>query len=106
MDVYSNITAGLESKQQEDEKLYNRGITLEEIEGAIARLKSGKSPGPDAFPTDLFIQAVDMMRSALHKLRSMSWEEGKLPEIWKSADVKSYGRHESPTTTPQTHIDQ
>ena len=40
------------------------------------------------FPTDLFIQAGDASRSVLHRLLSMSWEEGKLPEIWKSADVK------------------
>ena len=88
MGEYSDIAAELDSKQEEGKEIYNRDITLEEVEGAIARLKSGKSPGPDLFTTDLFIQAGDMMRSALHKLLSMSWEEGELPEIWKSADVK------------------
>ena len=88
MGEYSDIAAELDSKQEEDKEIYNRDITLEEVEGAIARLKSGKSPGPDLFTTDLFIQAGDMMRSALHKLLSMSWEEGELPEIWRSADVK------------------
>ena len=28
------------------------------------------------------------MRAAIHKLFSMSWDEGLLPEAWKSADVK------------------
>ena len=87
MGEYGNVTAELNSEQGEDNELYNRSITLEEVEGAIARLKPGKSPGPD-FPTDLFIQAGDIMRSAQHKLLSMPWEKGKLPEIWKSADVK------------------
>ena len=88
MGEYSDITSELNSEQLEGEEIYNRNITLEEVEGAIARLKPGKSPGPDMFPTDLFIQAGDTLRSALHRLLSMSWKEGKLPEIWKSADVK------------------
>ena len=45
-------------------KIYTRNITLEEVEGVIARSKTGKSPGPDMFPTDLFIQAGDTLRSA------------------------------------------
>ena len=107
MGEYSDIAAELDSKQEEDKDkgIYNRDITLEEVEGAIARLKSGKSPGPDLFTRDLFIQAGDLMRSALHKLLSMSWEEGELPEIWKSADVKFLRKQESLTTIPQFPID-
>ena len=71
-----------------DEELYNRDITLDEVEGAISRLKKGKAPGPDMYPTDLFIQGGDNLRSAIHTLFSMSWKEGALPEMWKSADVK------------------
>ena len=89
MESYNNILTELDSECPEgNEELYNRSITLEEAEDAISRLKPGKAPGPDMFPTDLFIQAGDVMRSALHKLFSMSWEEGLLPEMRKSADVK------------------
>ena len=82
-------TLSMEDVQDDDhEELYNRDITLEEVEGAISRLKSGKAPGPDMYPTDLFIQDDDNMRSAIHRLFSISWKECVLPEMWKSLDVK------------------
>ena len=61
---------------------------FEEIEWAIAKLRPGKAPGPDTFPTDLFIQAGDTMRAAIHRLFSLSWKEGLLPDMWKTAEVK------------------
>ena len=91
MGEYSDITKELNSEQLEGEEIYNRNITLEEVEGDIARLKPGKSPGPDMFPTDLFIQPGYTLRSALHRLLSMSWEEGK------NARNMEVGRHEIPT---------
>ena len=86
MSDYTDIVSTMSTEG--DEELYNRDITLDEVEGAISRLKKGKAPGPDMYPTDLFIQGGDNLRSAIHTLFSMSWKEGALPEMWKSADVK------------------
>ena len=86
MSSYRDIIADF--NVEGEDKIFNRDITLEEVEGAISKLKTGKAAGPDTFPPDLFIQAGDNMRTAIHRLFSMSWDEGLLPEAWKSADVK------------------
>ena len=78
MASFTDITTKLRTE------LYNRGISLDEVEG----MKTGKASGPNVYPTDLFIQAGDTIRSAIHRLFSMSWKESALPEMWKSADVK------------------
>lgn len=42
MSSYTDIIFTLNT--EDDEELYNRDITLEEVEGAISRLKRGKAP--------------------------------------------------------------
>ena len=59
-----------------DEQIYYRDITLEEVEGVISKLKSGKAGGPDIFPPDIFIQSGDNMRTVIHRLFGRSWDEG------------------------------
>ena len=54
MESYANITAELSAGKADNEEVYNRNISLEEVEVAILRLKLGEAPGPNTFPTDLF----------------------------------------------------
>ena len=75
-------------EEQKEEAPTNIDIMFEVVERAIAKLRSGKAPGPDTFPTDLFIQAGDTTRVAIRRLFSLSWKEGLLPDMWKTAEVK------------------
>ena len=65
MNSYQAIisTAG----EQKEEETINIDIMIEEVDWAIAKLRPGKAPGPDTFPTDLFIQAGDTVRAAIHR---------------------------------------
>ena len=72
----------------DDDTAYNSLFTLEEVKAAISKLKKRKAPGPDSFPPEIFIYAGDYMREAILLLFSLSWSEGLLPDIWKSADIK------------------
>ena len=72
----------------DDDRAYNAPFTLGEVEAAISKLKKGKAPGPDSYPPEIFIYAGDYMREAILVLFSLSWSEGVLPDIWKSADIK------------------
>ena len=67
----------------DNDAAYNSLFTLEEVEATISKLKKGKAPGPE-----IFIYAGDYMREAILLLFSLSWSEGLLPDIWKSADIK------------------
>ena len=86
MSSYRDIVTDINANG--DEQIYYRDITLEEVEGVISKLKSGKAGGPDTLPPDIFIQSGDNMRTAIHMLFCRSWDEGLLPKVWKSADVK------------------
>ena len=54
MASYANITAELSAGNADHEEVYNRSISLEEVEVAILWLKLGEAPGPNTFPTDQF----------------------------------------------------
>ena len=75
-------------EEQKKEETINIDIMFEDVERAIAKLRPGKAPGPDTFPTDLFIQAGDTTRAAIRRLFSLSWKEALLPDMWKTAEVK------------------
>ena len=62
---YTDIISTL--RTEDDKELYNRYITLDEVEEAISRLKSRKTPTLDMYPTDLFIQGGENMRAAIHR---------------------------------------
>ena len=72
----------------DDDAAYNSHFTLGEVEAAISKLKKGKAPVPDSYPPEIFIYGGDYMREAILVLFSLSWSEGSLPDIWKSADIK------------------
>ena len=72
----------------DDDAAYNSHFTLGEVEAAISKQKKGKALGPDSYPSEIFTYGGDYMREAILVLFSLSWSEGSLPDIWKSADIK------------------
>jgi hypothetical protein len=58
-----------------------------EIELAIEKLKSHKSPGIDQIPAKLFKEGGRTIRSSIHKLIISIWNKGKLPEEWKESII-------------------
>ena len=55
-------------------------ILYEEVVNAIAKSKSGKSPGIDCIPVELFKNTS--LISALHTLFNMCFKYGKIPSEW------------------------
>ena len=54
-----------------------------EVELAIDKLKSHKSPGVDEIPAELFKAGGGTICLKIHKLITSIWEKEKLPEEWK-----------------------
>ena len=77
-----------ESNTEEGDNFLNRPIMYDEVEASIQRLKRDKVPGPDLIFTDMLIRSSEVLLKAVTLLLKKSWNDGKLPEIWKSPNVK------------------
>ena len=61
--------------------------TLEEILGCIKQLTSGKAPGSDGIPPDIFKHGGTAIAKELFKLFTQIWKEGGVPQDFKDADI-------------------
>jgi len=58
-----------------------------EVELAIDKLKSHKSPGIDQIPAELIKAEVRTICLEIHKLITSIWKKEKLPEEWKESII-------------------
>ena len=58
-----------------------------EVELAIEKLKSHKSPGIDQIPAGLIKAGGSTVRCAIHKLIISIWNKEELPEEWKESII-------------------
>ena len=61
--------------------------TLEEVSVSIKQLTSGKAPGADGIPPDIFKGGGAIIAEELLKLFKAIWEEGEVPQEFKDADI-------------------
>jgi endonuclease/exonuclease/phosphatase family metal-dependent hydrolase len=61
--------------------------TIEEINRAVKQLKSGRAPGSDGLPPDLFKINNPALIADLHDLYSMIWKDESIPADWQTAIV-------------------
>jgi regulator of sirC expression with transglutaminase-like and TPR domain len=54
-----------------------------EVEVAIEKLKSYKSPGVDQIPAELIQAGEETLLSEIHKLIKLIWNKEELPHQWK-----------------------
>ena len=62
-------------------------ISREEIIAAIRSIEEGKAPGPDEVSTSLFLGCEQEMLIPLLILFNKSYDRGKIPEMWRYANV-------------------
>ena len=61
--------------------------TLEEVTLSIKQLTSGKAPGADGIPPDIFKHGGTCIAEELLRLFTLIWEEGKVPQDFRDADL-------------------
>jgi hypothetical protein len=54
-----------------------------EVEVAIGKLKRFKSPGVDQIPAELFQAGRETLRSKIHELINLTWNNEELPHHWE-----------------------
>lgn len=62
-------------------------FTMEELEGAVARLKTGKAPGPDGIPTEFVKELAKLVPEQLLETMNAVLNQQKLPKSWKRAGL-------------------
>jgi hypothetical protein len=61
---------------------------LAELEIAIGKLKSYKSPGTDQILAELIKAGGETLCSEIHKLVSSIWSKEELPQQWKESIIE------------------
>jgi hypothetical protein len=61
--------------------------SLVEVEIAIGKLKSYKSPGTDNIPTELIKAGGEILYSEIHRLICCIWNKEELPQQWKESII-------------------
>jgi hypothetical protein len=61
--------------------------SLTEVEIAIRKLKSYKSPGSDNIPAELIIAGGETLYSEIHRLICSIWNKEELPQQWKESII-------------------
>jgi hypothetical protein len=61
--------------------------SLVEVEIAIGKLKSYKSPGTHQIPTELIKAVSETLYSEIHKLICSIWNKEELPQQWKESII-------------------
>ena len=60
---------------------------LEEIEKAIRLLSSGKAPGSDSIPAEIYKEGGSALTAKLHQLFLLIWQHETLPQDFKDASI-------------------
>jgi hypothetical protein len=61
--------------------------SLVEVEIAIGKLKSYKSPGTDNIPAELIKAGNETLCSEIHRLICCIWNKEELPQQWKESII-------------------
>ena len=74
-----------ENEVEEDEisKMDKTEIREAEVKEALKKTKSGKTPGIDGIPAELYKADGDVAVKELKRLFNRIWHEEKIPEQWK-----------------------
>ena len=62
-------------------------LSLEEIEDAVKSLKSGKAPGADGIPSEVYKYGGPSVVQALYSFFKTCWDEAELPQDFKDARI-------------------
>ena len=78
-------------------------FTVEELEAAINKLKSGKAPGRDNIHLEFVIHQSAKTTAWLCSLFKSCFRRSKLPKTWRRATVVALRKSNKPTQDPKSY---
>ena len=77
--------------------------SIDEIRKAIGQLVSGKAPGNDGIPAEIFKFGGDDLIEKLHELFILIWETGRVPQDFKDASIIHLYKNKGPRKICDNH---
>jgi len=65
-------------------------ISIEEIQKAISKIKSGKAPGADNIPLEALKADNKATTEVMHILLQQIWEQERIPDEWRSGIIVKF----------------
>ena len=81
----------------------NEFFSLEELEGALGKLKKNKAPGPDKVSNELLLLMDQQTKTLLLGYYNQIWEHGEAPDSWKEAVVVPIYKGKGADTDPANY---
>ncbi len=97
----SGVEFGAECENRDILEILDAVITEDEVKAALSNLKSGKSPGIDGVPIDLFKSLDKELMPILIKLLNYILDMGKFPENWASGCINPVPKCSMPEAADQ-----
>ena len=72
-------------QQATDEKSMKQPLTLHELQTALGKLKTRKSPGPDGITNEMLKHLGNTATQKLLEVFNRSWGDGALAQVWREA---------------------
>ena len=76
--------------------LFQEDFSLAELNRAIRKLKTRKSPGPDKIHNEMLLQLSPMGKKHLLYLINKSWQTGAVPKSWKHSIITPILKKDKP----------
>ena len=84
-------------------KPFEEDFTIQELNTAIKKAKSGKAPGPDKVANEMISHLGHLAKLKILLLINKTWQSGKLPKSWKTAKVTPILKNGKPAGNPQSY---
>lgn len=76
-----------QTQSQEEEEQEMEEISMEEVRGAVRRMKNGKAPGEDELPVEIIKILGETGISWLREIINEAWKAERIPQDWGRAIV-------------------
>ena len=82
---------------------FDEEFSIQELNNAIKKAKSGKAPGPDKIANEMIAHLGPLAKLNLLLIINKTWKTGNLPKSWKTAQVTPILKKGKPAGNPKSY---